>query len=254
MTRIVVILTCLLLTSNVHADNCGTTIRSYPHVTYYSPPIYSHVEKVVYREIPAPIAVPLLVPSSVFQYLPALSPVISIPVSTAAAPVVATPAPVSPVASSTVNQGQTSIDIERMVNERVERAIRERFNSVTPGDSGPPPLILPNDFTKAPEPQVAPTTSIDVKDEEVPQRVAQLLANNCAKCHTAGEKVSGSVTLFVKKDTQLYLQPSIAKNEILKAVAPPTTLMPPDAKGNKDSPAALKGNDLVLLQRWVNQQ
>jgi mono/diheme cytochrome c family protein len=221
MTRIVAIVLVLL--------TCGVVFALPPRICNTCPPVIHaqpavvQVQHVV-QEVVAPIAVPVLVPATVFQYLPALQ-----PAAVAAVPAQAV-APQAP-------------NIEQMVQERVDAALRARLGN---DDRGPPPLILPNDFlSAAPPPPAAP--------EDLSQRVANMLAGqSCVNCHTAGEgrPVKGNVTLFAKKDNQLLFQPSVSKQQLVAAVIPNAqgkAAMPPNGP-------ALTAAELDLLRRWEVQK
>lgn len=206
-------------------QTCATPFNYAP--TYIQPTV-SYVtavhDKVIVKETIAPIAVPVIVPAVVFQYLPALQPQ-AVPV--AAAPQV----PQAP-----------QPDMEAIIADRVEKAIRARLKATT-SDSGPPPLILPAELA-------SPISEPRETDEQASVRI---LSNNCASCHTAGVKTSGNVTLFTKRDGKMYYQPSVENATILAAISPPEPTMPPAAKLDPRSPAAIKGRDYEVLKRWLGK-
>jgi hypothetical protein len=228
MTRIVTVCLALCLAANVAFGQCqpyqqGRVVYTQP--TYV--PTKTVVKEVV-REVPVPIAVPVLVPATVFQYIPAIQPSVAVPVAAAPAAPVQTP---------------QQPDIDALVKARVEAALRERSN---PGDSGPPPLILPGELT-AEQPKAQPAAQNDLNGQ-----VANMLAGkSCVNCHTEGDKpVKGNVTLFVKKAAQMFFQPSVDRKKILDSVVP-------DKEGKPQMPPSgqsLAVGELDLLRRWEAQK
>lgn len=156
-----------------------------------------HVDNVIVREVIAPIAIPTLFPAAVFQYMPALQP--------------AAPAPVSPV------------DIDRIVAEKVEAALREKLGQV----DGPPPL------TMAEPPAVF---------DELQQKAVNILANKCYTCHTES-KAAGRAILFTKDHTGTYFQPNKSKAEILNQIV--------SGKMPKGQPPIV-GRDLDILRQYLS--
>ncbi len=206
------------------------------HAPIYVQPTVTYTntihERVVVKEKFTPIAVPIIVPAVTFQYLPALAP---------QAPAVAVEAQAPAV------QAQPQQDMNAVIAEKVEKAVKARLGSVaSPSDDGPPPLILPAELAApAKEPPAAAGN-----DE---QEGVKILANNCASCHTAGVKTSGNVTLFTKKDGKMYFQPSVEHKTILEVLSPPSPTMPPAANLDPNSPAAIKGRNLEVLKRWLSK-
>jgi hypothetical protein len=208
---------------------------------------YHDVVHEVVHEVAAPIAIPVLVPSTVFQYLPALQPSA---VAVGATPVTAAPVATATAAAPTAPQTMTAADIDRIVNERVEAAIRARLNG---NEKAPPPLILPGEVLKSLEPKAEAQPPVQPAAQgDLTQAVANMLSSkSCVQCHTAGDQpVKGNVTLFTKKDTQLFFQPSVSKQVLLTAVTPDRSgavAMPP-------SGSPLGANDVDLLRRWEAQK
>jgi hypothetical protein len=226
MTHWFAIMACLLGVTFANAQPCSTRVYSTPSGYTYTTPV---VERVVVKEVLTPVAIPVLVPTAVFQYLPALAaPVVAAP-PVAVTPAVPVPAPAA---------APSPVDIDRLVRERVDAILREKLNTAV-NDDDPPPLNVVGGAPKRENPQ------------EIVQQVANLLANRCASCHTAGVKVSGDVTLFVKKGEQMEFRPSVGKKAILAAVTPGMSgaaKMPPTAK--TDPTKAVQPTEVALLRRW----
>ncbi len=244
MIKVFSVLSLLILTSSAYAQNCGNSYNRY-YPTYYQSyqaknyKTVSHVKKIV-----APVAIPSLVPATVFQYLPALTPTAQItPVVTNA---VSAPVVNSQVAGEGVavraNSNANGVDIDRLVNERVAKILEARTNNK---DSGPPALILPEELKSK---QDARQETKQVPEADLNQKAVQILANKCSSCHTASVKISGGVTLFSKKEDQLYFQPSVNKQTIWNVLKPPTPSMPPSVK--KDAKSGIIGAELDLIKKW----
>jgi hypothetical protein len=255
MTRIVAALLALFLLGSIATAQCPVDARYYKpgwQAPSYSTPCSSgssgYVTHEVIHEVAAPIAVPVLVPATVFQYLPALQP--SVAVAVPSAPVAAAPAASTPyTAPGAASAPATTPDLEAIINARVDAALRARS-----GDRGPPALILPSELqSAAPKPQEPAPMAPPATTGTLDQQVANLLASkSCVKCHTADgvTPVKGSVTLFVKKDTQLFFQPSVSKAKIIAAVSP-------DATGNVSMPPGgppLATNETNVLRQWDAQK
>ena len=222
----------------VYGQYCGT-YTSYAKPVSYSSYYPTYAEKVVVKEVP--VAVPILVPATVFQYIPAI-----VPTATAVTPVTPVSAvPTTPVAP-TVPTTPSAAEMEKLITARVDKLVQERLKYIMPGDTGPPPLIM-NAPANAPTPNNVPAPTNN-NTGDINMQVAQILGNNCAKCHTQGTKTAGGVTLFVKNGEQLFLQPSVSKADIWNTVKPPTPSMPP--AGNNQ----LKPEEVSLLQKWMSMQ
>lgn len=230
MTRIVTALSAVLLATQMAFGQCRTFVHNQPVCVT---PI---VATQVVTEVVTPIAVPVLVPATVFQYLPALQPVVT-PI--AVAPVAAAPVAVSPA--------PTTADVDSMIRARVDVILREHLNN---NDAGPPTLIVPTDLPSLPQqPTAAPVVTGDLN-----QRVATLLGSkSCVNCHTAGtgSPVKGNVTLFTRRDNQTFFQPSVAKTQIVAAVTPSVPNTQPNMPPNG---APLVQHELDLLRQWSEQR
>lgn len=214
MTRIVILYLLLLSFSSAELKAQTSTTTTTLTVT----PIVTPV-----------IVTPYIVSNTVFQYLPALQP--------------------APTAAAYQQQQQNN-DIDRMVRERVDAILRERFGAP---DKGPPKLILPAEYNN---------TAKDNKPvEDLTEKVANMLATkSCVRCHTEGVRTAGKISLFTKKSDGLFFQPTATKVEIAKMLrVDPTTgrsQMPPngDVATDPNHPEALKQEDRALLQRWFEQK
>lgn len=257
MTRIVAVLSVLLFAVIVSAQNCTSPGQRIPYCEPYV--VKPHVAQpyvvapsvipVHKEEIIVPIAIPVLVPSTVFQYLPALTnaaygipptPITGIVPGTQGVAV-----PGAPVQDALPG----GADLERLIAARIDAALRDRLR---PGDKGPPPLILPGSLPKRLDPPALPETPAQQpaapQAGDLNQQVANMLASeSCIRCHSAGDKpVKGNVTLFTKTGQQTMFQPSVSKKQILDAVTP-------DASGAAPMPPggpALSASKLDLLKRW----
>ncbi len=222
---IVLLLSCLLV-QPLDAQCRVRTRRSYTpscDVSYNDTYVQNYVQDV------AVIGLPVYLPVAVFQYLPAMQPTTAMPVSA------------TPVENRQV--GNSQLDIEKLVRDRVDTVLRER----NAGDSGPPPLIIAGE--------------LPVKQQQQPdnldQQVANMLASkSCVQCHTddGKSKVKGGVTLFTGNNDQYFFQPSVDKNKLYNAVYGTNGrgfAMPPAAKGDPNHQDALKANDIALLKQWI---
>ncbi len=229
------LLALLFGVSLAQAQHCGSVVRRAYPVSYHAPQVVVE-EKVIVKEVITPVGVPVLVPAAVFQYLPALQ----VPVQQQ---------PVAPVQvqAQAPQKCPTPEELDKIIQARVEAALRERNVS-----NGPPPLLLPGQPTQPPlaRPQAAPT------DDELLQQSANILAENkCYTCHTQGEKVSGNVVLFAKSGDELEFNPNVDKKKIYAAVTPAkegeAPLMPPTAK--KDPKTALSPEQVEVLRQWASR-
>lgn len=259
MTRIVATVLALFLLSSVTFAQCPQYQPQYRPA--YGQPGYAqpqpqtqYITHEVIHEVAAPIAVPVLVPATVFQYLPALQP--SFPVAVPTTPVVAPTTVGAPAVGTAPTAGSTltAADIDALINARVEARLRSMN-----GDKGPPTLILPGDFQPAlPKPaEPAPPQNQQVG---LDQQVASMLGSKtCVQCHTAGNgaPVKGNVTLFVKRENQLFFQPSVSKEKIVAAVSPSPNTAPGGPGGQPSMPPngpALSQNEVALLRQWQDQK
>ena len=214
----------LMSTTTTYAQFCRP---GYPTVVRpHCPPIV-HTPVVHTPVVVAPIAVPIYIPPTVFQYLPALNPSMNqaIPVQQQIAPVASN----SPVSMP-------------------PQIVQPNSN-----DKGPPNLIIPNDLGL---PNIS-NTSIENTGDINAQVVKMLSSKSCVNCHTSGgaQPVKGGVSLFTQKDKQLFFQPNTAKQTILNSVSGANTngrpIMPPEANGNPNHPAALRPDEINLLRKWI---
>src|SRR5688572_15738005 len=123
MTRIVTVLAVFAFTFIAPLEvqaQCGQP----SYVTHYN----HHAERVIVKEVIQTVAVPFVVPATVFQYMPALQPQVA-------------PVAVQPV-QSTVPQAAQQPDVDALIRARVDQILREKMGN---GDSGPPTLILNGD-------------------------------------------------------------------------------------------------------------
>jgi len=187
--------------------------RSFRSCSYAS---YNYHVPVIIKEVVAPIAIPLVVPATVFQYLPALQPVT--PVIPIQGAVYTSPTPGT--GSAPLNQA----DINRLIDQRVNETLRNIFRN---GPEGPP--AIPDEGQPV------------VNQTQLSAQVLAILKNNCASCHGNG-KTSGNIRLF---DVNGAWAPNVSNDDILDAIR--TARMPKQAKGDSKSPAAIKGRDLAVL-------
>jgi hypothetical protein len=199
--------------------NAGSCRRSY--ATPYYPPV---VEKIIIKEIVVPVAIPVLIPAAVFQYLPAIQPVVPV---AAAAPYVPVAAPTTVAAHGVGSQA----DLDRLIRDRIEAIIREKLNQQ---DGGPPTLILSGD--PAPAAQPAPAAA------DIQTRALGILSRGCYTCHTQGVKTQGNVSIFVKTGDQLGFQPNVSKDKLLRAIE--SGDMPKNGH-------PITGDDLAVLKAYL---
>ncbi len=180
--------------------------------TNCAPVVANHrVVNAVVTEVITPIAIPVFVPAAVFQYMPALY-------------------PQQPQKSEA--PALSMEDLDRIIAERIDAALRARV------EGGPPTLILPSN-----------AKAVDVN--ELQQNAANILAKNCAACHTAGVRTAGSVTLFKTSATspdEYIFDPSVSPAKIWEVVS--TARMPIDARGNLNSPKAVPPAEREVLRHW----
>lgn len=201
--------------------------RSYRscYSNYSYTPSYNYVT----REVFTPVAVPVVVPATVFQYLPALQPVT--PVAPVAIPPVATQVP--GVYNAPAVQGQqpfgTNEDrLVQLIDQRLELAFK-RFFQDQGIDNGPP--AIPG----------TPVGNVPPAQSDRWAQAVTLLHNNCSTCHT-GPGGSGKVQLFAADGS---FAPNVGADVVSNTIR--LAKMPKAAKGDPNHPAAIKGADLVLL-------
>ena len=202
-------LIAVLLGATMYIPGSGTA--TCPQVVrHVAPPVYHHTpvykEVIVQKEIIAPVAVPVVVPATVFQYLPAVAPVVTAPI--AAAPVATAPAVAQPQA---VNPGIG--DMEKLIEQRVDKAVADRLGRTGPGD-GPPPITFEGQTTAAAPPQQPAQPQGNNDKAQVMQAWVQDLGNSCASCHGAGKR-SGGVALF---DANNQFAPSVSMEQIAESI------------------------------------
>lgn len=172
--------------TSVEAGSCGYPPPTYvPTSTYVAPPVI--------QQIIAPVAVPVVIPATVFQYTPALQ-----PTGVAAAGTAVTAQP-------TTTQAAPSADaIDKLIQQRIEVALK-RYNldrSVPAGDV-PPPIVLPDELVA------------ELNQPSGDQaKLATVLKKNCASCHGNG-KTSGNIQLF---DRTGNYAPNVTVDQIMDSV------------------------------------
>lgn len=230
MLKIVMTLLILGICSTKVIAQCGTV----PYITH----VHQPAKTVFVNEIIAPVAIPVYIPVTVFQYLPPVAAISAAPVVpvNSTVPVTTTTKPVT----QAVNQNITAADIDKLVSARVDAILRARTNG---NDSGPPPLIVSEELPKKTETKTTAATG------DITQQVANILGQqSCINCHTAGAApVKGNVTLFVKKANKLFFQPSVSEKQIL-------AVLQPDASGKVSMPpngTQQTSEALIVIKKWA---
>lgn len=219
MTRIVtLILVCgflLLVAIPAKAGNCGFPRR----VIYSTPATYSTpIVNTVYEKetIIAPVAIPVVVPATVFQYLPALAPVQAVGVGgygVGATQPQAGYTPIQPQAQPTTAipsvqaAGPNTAEIDRLIKSRLEFILKEYSQTL---DVNSPPPIRFGEQTTTPTAISEPVGNIDVVG-----RYRLALKSNCVDCHGNGRR-SGGVQLF---DTAGSYAPNVTEQQISEAIS-----------------------------------
>jgi hypothetical protein len=251
---VVLFLVTVILPGTTLAQYCGGSGRvvySSPPV-YHSPPVYSyskpvHKEVIVKEEL-VPIAVPVLIPVTTFQYLPALTtPVVTYTQPAAPVQPVASPNP-APVIQQPVQQVQgtkkpclSPEEIDRLIMIRLEALLKGRQLGGTttltvPVVNGPPPIDWGDIEVPVNQPQQPQTPASPVKSDWV-----GFMKSNCYACHGGGKR-QGGVQLF---DASGAYAPDVSKKEIVDSIL--SGRMP---KGN---PLKLDQNQTISLSQWVSQ-
>jgi len=199
MTRIVAALALL-----------ATVITSSPTTSAGSCGVRRINSVAVVNELVTTVVTPVLLPAAVFQYLPALQPVL--------------PVQAVPGGQYEATQPQLGQDIDRIIRERVDAILREKFGTV---DDGPPALV---------------GGSQGLTGQALQDAALSLLANNCMSCHTQGTKTAGNVTIFTKSGEELFFQPNRSKSALFAEIS--SGRMP---KGKK----AITNGDLEVLRQWL---
>lgn len=267
MTRKVISLFIVVFLANSVFGQCGYGYRNYSYYRgcgynyrgcgYRSCDYYDDDYYPVHRTRKVPVAVPVLVPSTVFQYAPAtaglaptLAPNVGYP-SFAAPPVQSVGAyPQQMPQQMPQQQAPSDLDarIEAIINAKLDKLMQQQApqDSDQQQDDGPPALTPGNGNTEA--------SPVSMQNSDLDTRVANMLAGKtCITCHTQGVKVSGGVTLFSQNANGLTFNPSVSKEVIYNAVKPPP-FMPPTAKRDPNHPDAIKGADLQLLKAWKDNR
>lgn len=153
----------------------------------YNGPIFTkpYIKETIVKEtIVAPVAIPVIVPATVFQYLPAISPVVTTPTLVPSAPMAAPTAPMGG------GDGSNITAIDNLIRTRLEAILREHQAgtasigaSIGTGDD-PPPL----------------TFEVNTPATNAPVRRDANWTNNmklaCARCHQQGNITRGNIYLF----------------------------------------------------------
>lgn len=234
MTRLfistwIVLFVCLMFTpAPSSAQVCGT-VTSHTYSNPYISTVVTTPEVKIVKEA-VPVAVPLLVPSTVFQYLPAITPT----------PVVAsTPAVTAPVTQPVASKPAASnVDIEKLVNEKVEALLRDKISN---SSDGMPPPIKWGALSHLKDTVPVSTNTSPSNSTIDPNTAFSLLKTHCASCHGGGKK-AGGVIIF---DADGRYAPNTTAKAIVDSIT--SGSMP------KNNPDAISKQDQILLQKWASQ-
>jgi len=143
----------------------------------------------------APIAVPVLVPSTIFQYLPAIAPpVAAVPVPAAVAPVAAAPAAatVAPAPVAAAAAAPSTAQIDKLIRERLEAIIKEKVTAARSNEEGEPPPLDSDEPVENVDVGAKPAAA---QTKDVVIRGVNAAYVHCAPCHNE-RKQDGDVQLF----------------------------------------------------------
>lgn len=192
---------------------------------------------VVAATVAVPVAVPVIVPAAVFQFVPSAMPTVTAPAAVAHNCV--------PVAS--VKRSRASAPMP-CSPEHIERLVQERLDARlgrTTGNSGLPMALDPNESVSA-SPVNPPNRQVFANTGDF----AAILERRCSKCHT-GSTSKGNTMFFTSPG---ILAPVTRERLALAVIEAEQANMPPDAKGDPDSPFAVTNAELDILKSQLRKQ
>lgn len=171
--------------SHVRAQTCGTTTCTKTSTT-------NHKTVVAVKDAVVAVPFPVLVPAAVFQYLPAVTPVVAVTPAVPVAPVVQQPVVQQPVAAQ---PAPSTANIDQLIKERLDVLLKDyqptSDRQVSSFDSnGPPPLAFADNES----------SSNDKVANKAPKDANWILAlkNACARCHQEGGTTKDGIVIFNK--------------------------------------------------------